>query len=112
MVGAGASCIVTVARHELAIGEGEIRLRHGDGDFRRGLLVRRVEAGKPVACVFVLALRPDLYWFVRIGRVRRDEIEAQARFGNAVVDLHGGLSIAVQRFRERHTQPLAVIVIW
>ena len=53
--------------------------RDGDDHLARLLLVGVVEAGEPVARVFVLALRPDLHRLVRVALVRADEVEPDAR---------------------------------
>ena len=79
------------------------RLRDGQtgasgtrADLGGRLLRGSVQAGVPVAAVFVLALRPDLVRLGRVALVGVDEVDAAARVP-VIRDVHGARLAEVER---------------
>ena len=80
----GSAAVFVATIDQLAVAEREHALGHHDRRRRRLLLVRVIEAGKPVTRVLVLALRPGMRDLLGVVRPRLDEEQPVARPHDAV----------------------------
>ena len=97
---------VLFLRHLAAVRDHDHAFGYAAGDFAGELLIRRVEAGKPMTRLVRLALGPEMRIARRIAHLSSAEVETLIRRG-AVVNGHARLFVGGNRFRERHDDVLA-----
>src|SRR5580704_4009226 len=103
MKGAGLRGGIGGRADQRAVGNRGEFLRHRRDDFAGGPIVRVVVAGKPVARVLVLALRPCLARFFRVSVVGSDKIKSAPRLA-CIVDRDLDFLAGAERARQRNLQ--------